>query len=43
MDTIWYRGVIIYMQKNGLATKDIYAGKAAKLGDALPGLIAVEK
>uniref|UniRef100_A0A3Q0R6R1 Uncharacterized protein n=1 Tax=Amphilophus citrinellus TaxID=61819 RepID=A0A3Q0R6R1_AMPCI len=43
MDKIWHRGVIKYLQKEGVAPKDIHAGVAATLGDDAPALSAVQK
>ena len=43
MDKIWHRGVIKYLQKKGLAPKDIHADMVATLGDDTPALSIVQK
>ena len=43
MDKIWHRGIIKYLQKNGLAPKDIYADIVAILWDDAPALSTVKK
>lgn len=43
MDKIWHRGVIKYLQKKGLAPKDIHADMVATLGDDTLALSTVQK
>ena len=43
MDKIWQRGIIKYLQKKGLAPKDIHADMVATLGDDAPALSTVKK
>ena len=43
MDAIWHRGLIRYLQKKGLAPKEIHADKVATLGDDAPALSTVKK
>ena len=43
MDKIWHRGVIRYLQKKGLTTKEIYADMVSTLGDDAPALSTVKK
>ena len=43
MDKIWHRGIIKYVQKKGLAPKDVYADIVATLGDDAPVLSTVKK
>ncbi|CAI9733412.1 Hypothetical predicted protein [Octopus vulgaris] len=43
MDKIWHRGVIKYLQKKGLAPKDIHADMVATLGNDAPALSTVQK
>ena len=43
MDKIWHCGIIKYLQKKGLAPKDIHADMVATLGDDAPALSTVEK
>ena len=43
MDKIWHCGIIKYLQKKGLAPKDIHADMAATLGDNAPALSTVKK
>ena len=43
MDKIWHRGIIKYLQKKGLAPKDIHADMVATLGDDTPASSTVKK
>ena len=43
MDKIWHRGVIRYLQKKGLTTKEIHSDMASTLGDDAPVLSTVKK
>ena len=43
MDKIWHRGVIRYLQKKGLTTKEIHANMVSTLGDYAPALSTVKK
>ena len=43
MDTISHRGVVRYLQRKGLAHKEIHADMVATLGDDAPALSAVKK
>ena len=43
MDKIWHRGVIRYLQKKGLTTKEIHADMVSTLGDDAPALSTVKK
>ena len=43
MDKIWHRGVIKYLQKKGLMTKEIYADMVSTLGDDALALSTVKK
>ena len=43
MDKIWHHGVIRYLQKKGLTTKEIYADMVSTLGDDAPALSSVKK
>ena len=43
MDKIWHRGVIRYLQKKGLTTKEIHAGMVSTLRDDAPALSTVKK
>ena len=38
---IWHRGVIRYLQKKGLTTKEIYTDMVSTLGDNDPALSIV--
>ena len=43
VDKIWHRGVIRYLQKKGLTTKEIHADMVSTLGDDAPALSTVKK
>ena len=43
MDKIWHRGVIRYLQKKGLTTKEIHADMVSTLGDDALALSTVKK
>ena len=43
MDKIWYRGVIRYLQKKGLTTKEIHTDMVSTLGDDASALSTVKK
>ena len=43
MDKIWHRGVIKYLQKKRLTTKEIHTDMVSTLGDDVPGLPTVKK
>ena len=43
MDKIWHRTIIKYLQKKGLAPKDIHTNMVATLGDDAPALSTVKK
>ena len=43
MNKIWHRGVIRYLQKNGLATKEIHTDMVSTLKDDAPALSTVKK
>ena len=43
MDKIWHRGVIRYLQKTGLTTKEIHADMVSTLGDDALALSTVKK
>ena len=43
MDKIWHRGVIRYLQKKGLTTKEIHTDMVSTLGDDAPDLSTVKK
>ena len=43
MDKIWHRGVIRYLQKKGLTTKEIHADMVSTLMDDAPALSTVKK
>ena len=43
MDKIWHRGVIRYLQKKGLTTKEIHIDVVSTLGDNAPALSTVKK
>ena len=43
MDKIWHCGVIRYLQKKGLTTKEIHADIVSTLGDDAPALSTVKK
>ena len=43
MDKIWHRGVIRYLQKKGLTTKEIHIDMVSTLGDDAPALSTVKK
>ena len=43
MDKIWHRGVIRYLQKKGLTTKEIHADMVSTLEDDAPALSTVKK
>ena len=43
MDKIWHRGVIRYLQKRGLTTKEIHSKMVSTLGDDAPALSTVKK
>ena len=43
MDKIWHGGVIRYLQKKGLTTKEIHADMVSTLGDDAPALSTVKK
>ena len=43
MDKIWYRGVIRYLQKKGITTKEIHTDMFSTLGDDAPALSTVKK
>ena len=43
MDKIWQRGVIRYLQKKGLTTKEIHTDMVSTLGDDAPALSTVKK
>ena len=43
MDKIWHCGVIRYLQKKGLTTKEIHADMVSTLGDDAPALSTVKK
>ena len=42
MDKIWHHGIIKYLQKKGLAPKDIHANMVATLGNDAPALSTVK-
>ena len=43
MDKIWHCGVIKYLQKKRLTTKEIHADMVSTLGDDAPALLTVKK
>ena len=43
MDKIWHRGVIRYLQKEGLTTKETHTDMVSTLGDNAPALSTVKK
>ena len=43
MEKVWHRSIIKYLQKKGLALKDIHADMVATLGDDAPALLTVKK
>ena len=43
MDKIWHHGVIRYLQKKGLTTKEIHTDTVSTLGDDAPALSTVKK
>ena len=43
MDKIWHRGVIRYLQKKGLTTKEIHTDMVSTLGDDALALSTVKK
>lgn len=43
MDTIWYHGIIMYLQKKCLFPKDIHTDTVATLGNDAPALAIVQR
>ena len=43
MNKIWHRGVIRYLQKKELTTKEIHTDMVSTLGDDAPALSTVKK
>ena len=43
MDKIWHRGVIRYLLKKGLTSKEIYTDMVSTLGNDAPALSTVKK
>ena len=43
MDKIWHRGVIKYLPKKGLTTKEIHTDMVSTFGDDAPALSTVKK
>ena len=43
MDKIWHRGVIRYLEKKGLTTKEIHSDIVSTLGDDAPVLSTAKK